>query len=277
MELREFRIICKRRSGFRIRAMGDFHLGVSACDEKTLQADVDEVVRDPNCYVIGMGDYAEFINYSDPRFDPQLLVPWMSLSNLSKLAEVQASKVTELLKPIADAGRLIGLLAGNHEETIKRKYSYHVTEQICNNLGVKYLTYAALIRLTIHDASPKGGSDVIRVFCEHGTGGGRYDGAKINAVQMDGRWIDAELYFRGHVHSKIASINPCLSISKSGPVKWVEKPRAFILTGSYLRTYHFDADNPHSGYAEKMSYPPTAIGSPVVHIRFDPYEISVRT
>lgn len=277
MELNEFRIFCKRKSGFRLRPMGDFHKGVRACDEKALQIDIDEVVRDPNCYVIGMGDYADFINYTDPRFDPQTLSSWLETKNLSKLAEVQASKVTELLSPIAKAGRLIGLLEGNHENTIKKKYSYHVAEQICNSLGVKFLTYAALTRLTVQDTSKNGGSDVIRVFSEHGTGGGRYTGAKLNNVQMDGRWIDAEIYLRGHVHEKVASINPCLSITRTGPVKWVEKPRAFILTGSYLRTYHYDPENPHSTYAEKMSYPATAIGSPLIHVRFDPYQITVTT
>ena len=275
MELNEFRIRCKRKTGFSIIPLGDIHLGTKACDEKALKETIDHIAQNPNCYWVGMGDYADFINLADPRFDSKVLAPWLSTKDLDNLAAIQASKVAEYLEPIKK--KCLGLLCGNHEETIRRRYSYHVAEHICNSLGVKYLTWAALIRIVAIDDAVQGGHDAIRLYAEHGTGGGRYTGAKLNAIQMDGKFIDAEIYCRGHVHEKVASINPCLSITTRGNPAWVETSRVFVLTGSFLRTYHFDPETPYSTYAERMSYPATAIGSPEIHIRFDPYRVTVKT
>ena len=55
---------------YRIVPLGDIHLGNAACDEALLQKTIEYIARTDRMYWIGMGDYSEFINIHDPRWDP---------------------------------------------------------------------------------------------------------------------------------------------------------------------------------------------------------------
>lgn len=56
-----------RADEFRIYPLGDIHLGAAACDEDKFKRLVERIASEPTSKWIGMGDYADFINRSDPK------------------------------------------------------------------------------------------------------------------------------------------------------------------------------------------------------------------
>lgn len=275
MELNGYRIETTRRRGISLFPIGDIHAGSSACDERKVRGTVKRILDDPLAYWLFMGDACEFINYQDKRFDAKTCAPWLRLRDLNDIVQIQADWIIELFKPIRE--KCIGWHDGNHEETIRLKFGRDIAAYMAKALGAKYLSYSALTMLSVDD----GKTSHCKVFSHHGIGGGRYDGAKINSLQMSGRWIDADLYLQGHNHSCISSVNPCLSIRMKHDdgegVEWEEQDRAFVNTGTYFRTYYRDRNKASSSYAEKKAFPPSKIGTPEIHIGFDPLKISFKS
>ena len=61
---------------YRLFPLGDIHLGNEACDERRFCQVVQEIAGDDRALWIGLGDYCDFINRTDPRFDPLALPRW---------------------------------------------------------------------------------------------------------------------------------------------------------------------------------------------------------
>ena len=64
-----------RSDVFRLVPIGDVHLGAAACDESRLVEVVKGIAADDRAYWVGLGDYCEFINMQDRRFDARTLAP----------------------------------------------------------------------------------------------------------------------------------------------------------------------------------------------------------
>ena len=97
--------------------VGDIHDGTKANDEKKRKETVEYIGSDPNCFWLGMGDYVNAINYSDKRFDPEDM---RDPTKLKDLVADQEKTIIKLFKPIRK--QCIGMLGGNHEETVLKKY-----------------------------------------------------------------------------------------------------------------------------------------------------------
>ena len=80
-----------RASTFTLYPLGDVHLGNVACDESLFRAVVNRIADDDRALWVGMGDYCDFINRTDPRFDPDSLPRWVKMSHLSDLAGAVAA------------------------------------------------------------------------------------------------------------------------------------------------------------------------------------------
>jgi hypothetical protein len=207
-----------------------------------------------------MGDNCEFVNPTDKRFDSEILADWIPSYKLSKISEVQADWIIKTLKPISP--QCIGMLAGNHEETIRLKYHHHIHGHICGALGVKAFGYSALINLFFRAKTHQAGSYLIKMAVRHGTGGGYYVGGKINRAILQTGEIDADIYASGHTHIKTGTIEVLLGSTDSENPTSIEKPKAIIITGTFRQTYFQGT----SDYAEKKAYRPTALGSPYLDI-----------
>lgn len=238
--------------------MGDIHAGTKACEEHKLNKIIETIKKTPDCYWIGMGDYAEFINYSDKRFQPSILADWLKLKDLENLAKSQADWIIDKLKPIAK--KCVGLLYGNHEETIKLKYHQDIHQYICVSLGLRSLEWACLMNLFFR---PKNGSAyMLKMKAEHGHGGGYYSGGQINRAIMKSGECEADIYCSGHVHKKLGTIEVMIGSTDTENPTSKEKPKAVIITGSYLRTFTPGITT----YAEKFGMKPVALGSPYLDV-----------
>ena len=248
-----------------LRPIGDTHEGVKNCDEDKLKEDIEFIRSHSNCRWLGMGDYCDFINYTDKRFDSRDLHTRHE-RHLDNLHYEQLNYMSKLLKPIA--GKCIGLLEGNHEETIRKKYHCDPVGIMAYNLKTKSLTDTTMIKWNFVRRSSGGhrACKTLTIFARHGSESCRTDGAALNALFAKAKDFEADIYLMGHVHRKVHGESCFLAFGGSEKLpRLVNKKKLFVVTGTYYKTYQ----NGTSNYAQKKGYSPTPTGSPIIYI--DPY------
>ena len=240
---------------FTLIPLGDVHMGNAACDEKLFLQVVRRIEADPQCYWLGMGDYAEFIQMSDPRWSPTALAPWIRVSHLGDLARAQRDRFLEMVEPIA--AKCLGLVEGNHERSIKRFYERDIYSDLVtgvkdaggfpadHKLALGYYGWL-LLRFTRHDSRQR---SLIRINVHHGFVGGKLAGAK--ALNMQ-RWLwthEADLVIFGHSHNSAAQVETVERVSRAGKV--TRENRIGCYSGSFLSG---------AEYAEQRGYFPLPLG-----------------
>lgn len=247
--------------------LGDTHLGTKNCDEELFQREIDFIKRNPNTYWVFMGDACEFINISDPRWDTNV-AEWIHVENLNNLVKVQADKFLEYVYPIHH--KCMGVLEGNHEEKVRSRYHFSPTDYIAMELGVPNLSNVCMIRWRILRKSMGTNKQPamrnIVIYANHGSGGGRFIGGKINKLIQTCIGFDADIYLMGHVHEKLVHEIPRLQIYGYGEnMRLIHHTRYFILTGTFLKAYQQNSRS----YAEPKMYNPTSLGA--MHIKIKPF------
>lgn len=194
------------RDSFRCVLVGDVHLGNKHCDEKTLKMLAQRIATEERTYWIGLGDYCEFINLRDPRFDPEELPVWLfGAAELSDIAKAETARFLEIMGPTRE--KCLALCSGNHEETILAHSEHDVYSTIVDGLSVAgqdhRLDHRGWLTLRFNQsAEPKqGGSTAFRFFLSHGSGGGQTAGATANRVERLAQQCDgADVVAMGHTH-----------------------------------------------------------------------------
>ena len=251
-----------RSDTFRLYPIGDIHLGAAACDVDALRKTLSEIEQDDSALWVGMGDFAECINLQDKRFDVKSVDP-KYLPRLDDIANACFEDLAEMFAPIRD--KCIGLLVGNHEETLRLKHSQDVHGALCLRLGLKNLGYDSLIRWKFvrQVSGGKAPATNLTIFASHGTIAGRRDGAKLNRIEDLNRNFDADMYLVGHGHSQLVGRSVQLTVPESGKLKMKERLRLSLMTGCWRKSYEEGTRD----YSEKSHFAPPVIGCPVVTIR----------
>ena len=246
---------------FTLIPLGDLHLGARACDEKRINRLVEWVLARPDTFVLGMGDYAELIPRQDARrFDADSIKPEL-LENLDNLIPLQRDMIVKVFEDLAYKGRLLGMLTGNHEISIKKNYSMDIMDEVCTKLDTPNLGFSCLYRLTLKNQRAR--KNVV-IYAHHGWGGGRKSGASINKLIDLMSSYQADIYLSGHDHDKIGKRKPRLSITSTGKPRLKSTPAILGRTGTFLRT----AQQGTTNYAEVAGYPPTDLGVLRIDMRF---------
>lgn len=268
MQVIEKRIEYTMPDVFKIYPLGDIHCGSIHCSERQIKETVNKIKDDPYAYWIGMGDYADCILKDDKRFDIEGLASWVTKGNI---VESQREWLVGLFKPIQD--KCIGLLTGNHEETIHMRYQDDLIKNLCKDLNVPYAGYTSFIDL-IFQRQKSNESHRFRVHAWHGAGTAQTEGSRVMRLMRLVNEFEAQIYLMGHLHA-IAVYTPDRIVLRNGRVK-SEKLIA-ACTGSWLKAYQ----QPHKGeylspsYPETKGYKPARMGCPVVHIRPQYGELSL--
>jgi len=245
---------------YKLSFLGDWHLGTAACDESYIQSSIAKIAEEPNHYIIGMGDYGDFIHTRDKRYNEDVIS--RELLAADNLFTWQVEKITGFFEPVRD--RVLCLLTGNHELTGKKFYYTNPVDVVSYNLEVPHLGYSGFVRLKFTEHTMR---RVITVFVHHGYGAGRTSGAKINKVHAFAQDYDADIYAMGHVHEVHSSTKPILGVSRNGK-RLVAKNKHFLITGSALKAHLPDRlDSSGTTYVEQAAFPPVAIGHVEVSIR----------
>ncbi len=255
-----------RSSIFNIVGIGDIHIGNVGCDIKRLEEIITWIKKTPNTYVVGMGDYCEAIQIDDPRFDERSIDPEFKIRDISHLISKQIKEVVNLFMPIKN--RILGLLAGNHEETYRLHYRRDIIYEIAERLNLqdKVLGYDGFIQIifTRKPKNIKGTSNIFTIYATHGFGSARKSGSKVNRLEDFSHYIDAELIMVGHEHKKIIA-PPIVKLGINNAGKLYQRKVLAVMTGSFLRGYMENATT----YIEKKGYAPCDLG--IVKVMYKPH------
>ena len=272
-----------RADQWHIIPIGDVHLGAAACDEKLLDAVIQRIADDDRALWVGMGDYCEFINLRDPRFDMGTLANWVGRAELCDLAGAQVDRVTSKFRPIAS--KCLGLAKGNHEDTIHKHTERDVYSDIVTHIKRDggfaadhnlALDYYGWLSLAFYRAAIKKMGSLIRITVHHGAVGGKQAGAKALALE---KWLwthDADLALFGHSHNIMAMPASVHQLDKNDNLIPVTRRGAFC--GTFLRDTN---EGGPSAYSEKKMYHPLPVGGceitlkPASHNRQDYVRVTV--
>lgn len=221
--------------------VGDVHIGSPNCNIKSFKGIINYIANTPNCYMIGMGDYAESILPKDKRFDP---------SQEFKIIDEYYQDILSILNPIKE--KILCLLTGNHEYKLHTEGYGDLTLRLSRELRVPYAGFSTFLRLETNETKKR-----IVIYAHHGWFAGRQRGSKINNLENLMRDYEADIYLCGHSHDLFATRRVRLSFNGAKKV-------IFANTGSFLETSTWGT----SGYGERAGYPPQKLG--VVKIKWYP-------
>jgi hypothetical protein len=173
------------------------------------------------------------------------------------------------LRPLAEAGKLVGAVTGNHEISCVNHYSYDLTLEICRRLGVPYLRQAAYVRFVVDQAGHK--RNVLGYF-HHGAMAPRMPGAAVNQLITEANKFSAQIVLTGHSHHRFAYESVRLGLNASGNPRIVDIPVVVGQCGTYSRTYTQGVDS----WAESRMFNPTSIGSVAVAISIEGHDHNIR-
>lgn len=256
-----------RADVWQLYPLGDVHLGSRKCDEDGFRATVDQIAAHPRALWLGMGDYAEFINVTDPRFDFGTLAPWVTTRDLCDLAAAQRDRFLSIVAPIA--GKCIGLVRGNHEGTIHRKYERDIYAEIVGGVKVAAgmgpderlgLGMTGWIVLSFYRSDQRERGTTITLSVHHGFTGGRLAGGK--ALNMQ-RWLwthDCDLAVFGHSHNTSAQPEAVEAVAGDKVVRQVRR-------GAYSGTFLGLTEEGPDTYEEVKGYLPLPLMQPLILLR----------
>ena len=257
---------------FRLWCLGDLHLGSKACCEGLLQKHIGQIKNDPRAYWLGMGDYAEFIGYTDKRFDPDAVAEHVKVKDLKKLGKHLMQRVGQVLEPIGD--KCIGLLCGNHE----KKYEAHkeqadLTQELADRLKATFHGYwtAKHLIFRYRPTTKCKTSHLFKIFAHHGSGYATTPGGKLNKLIV--AWTvcpTADMTLLAHVHEPLAHPNISLNTDERA-TRMIQHRNLGVTTGSYLKTYSDEVDT----YGAQKLYRPVDLGAKIIEIK--PYYRELHT
>lgn len=239
--------------------IGDIHLGDISCDLNYLKATIEYVLEGKNRYTILMGDAINAVVHSDAkRYDPTTIDPRFPT------IQDEYREIKRLFKPLADEGKILANLEGNHESAALKHLHYDYTKALCEDLNIPYGSFSCFLKLKLNTTSESG--EIKRrtapvIFATHGTGFASRVGGRINRIEDLMRYISADAYLMGHNHQIAAIPMVQLRMDQFGNLE--QKKILLVNTGSFLNSFK----NKSTSYAERKGYGPLKVG--VVNIRID--------
>src|SRR5437867_2610489 len=228
----------------RIVPVGDIHIGApeNLCDWKKVIGVLKYIEDTPNTYMIGMGDYGDFalkMSHGPSVYD----------STLSP--QQQYETILSAFKPLADKGKILGLLSGNHDDWVGDSVGINVVRNMSRELKTTHFASGASIYIYVND--------IRYVFnIRHGVGASKEPHTKLQNIYRQTRNIFADIYLMGHTHS--------LQVAKSAYVyEGIMRKTYRILTGAFL--------NWNQSYAMEFGLSPEPTGVAKISL-FDRNKIS---
>jgi len=241
-----------------IKPIFDIHIGTKYTNYKMLEWHIDLLKDNPNAYFILGGDMCEFITRKDKRYTEEEISPFCY--GKTDIAKTQIDYFVDMFKPIMN--KCIGLIKGNHEQSIESKYERSIVDTIFDLTGTNnsiYLGSGGFICISIIQ------SDKTRMYTKfyvhHGFGSGRKKGSAVNLLEDSFANYDADCILMGHRHIQIDTANVLLK-PRGKKVIPIERPAAFC--GSYRNENATIPNN--DNYVLRSGLTPTVAGGYTVEL-----------
>lgn len=235
--------------------LADLHLGDKNCDLAKIKSKIDYIKNNENVYCILNGD---IMNNSTKTSIGDIYNEELKPMDQLKLA-------TELFEPIKD--KILGVTSGNHEFRTWKQDGIDLTRLFCNQLDIsdKYSEASLLIFLRFGKESRnhKQTADLTKVrpisyilFVNHGSGGGRKEGAKaIRLADMAGI-VDADIYIHSHTHLPMV-MKQSFYRTEQRSSSVILVPKLFVNTSAFLN---------YGGYGDAQEFKPANTDTPHIYL-----------
>lgn len=222
----------------------DMHLGHKGCNTKKLRLFLDYIMMHEDTWTILLGDQMENATRSSiglGMFDEDIHT------------QDQLNVLYEVLKPLADKGKILGIHSGNHEFRTASLVGISPMELLAQRLDVPYLGFQAFHIIEVEGNS---GTQKYTMMSYHGAGSGSTMGALINNSEKgDKICANVDLYISGHSHIKGSHCKPVYVIdTENKEMKSIN--RYYAICGSFLEYW--------GSYAEMKLLPPVDTGALVI-------------
>jgi len=220
--------------------IADLHIGDPFFHEKKFTKLVDWIKDTPNAYVVLVGD---ILNCATKNSKSDIYGEKMNPGDAKKYA-------VKMLDPIKD--KILGSVWGNHERRVYRESGIDIAEELADKLGVPYGREGMLYNIKF-DPYPelRRGKVNYTVYTNHGTGGGKTKGSKVNVTTGLSNIVLCDLYISAHTH--LANVNKdryFVPDTRNGKID--SMTMTYASAGGFLD---------YGGYAEDGGFPPAKLGT----------------
>ena len=239
--------------------LSDLHIGATF-DEAKFLGYRDWILQRDNAYCFINGDVLDMATKSSIGGTFETLRP-----------REQRKLAVKYLKPLADEGRILGYVDGNHEARAAKDTDEYTGEIICEMLGIPsaYSSDGLFMFLSVGHDREKGKQNriVYTVFALHGWSGSRTVGGKANNVKSLADSVISDIYVSSHTHQKFAFPRRIIEPNISAKTLRFKK-QVFVSSGSFMEW---------DGYAIRKGYSPASLGSPRIRLsgRYKDIHVSI--
>lgn len=232
-----------------LHTFADEHIGDDCCDLGRLKARIAYVAATPNAYCILNGDILDYASRTS--------IGDIEAREFNIMGQLE--KAVELFTPIKD--KILAITNGNHEARGYRKEGFDISKVIAAQLGLsdKYSPASVLLFLRFGKQSLKraGRPVLYTVYANHGSGGGRKEGAKAIRLADMASIIDADIYIHSHTHLPMTMKQSFFRVDMANS-SVASVTKLFVNTAANLN---------YGGYGEVAEFKPTSTDTPVVYMR----------
>lgn len=241
-----------------IHTFSDWHIGDKACDIEAIKEQITYVKNTPNAYVICNGDLMNNATKTSVSDCYAEVIPPME----------QLQKLQELLEPIKD--KILMFTQGNHEARTYRSDGIDLTALLSQQLGL-YDRYAreggvVFIRLGCGSSHTHNRKVCYTIYCTHGSGGGRKEGAKAIRLADMASIVDTDIYVHSHTHLPMIMKQNFYRIDTCNS-SVAEITKLFVNTSAQLK---------YGGYGQMYEFRPSNTTSPIIYLNGIKKEFTAR-
>lgn len=220
------------------------------CDIEKIKQRIETVKEKNNAFVILNGDIMNNATKTSVSDSYAEEIPPME----------QLERFVSLFEPVKE--KTLAVTSGNHENRTYIKEGIDLTAVACKQLGIedKYSKTGALVFVKFGQGIKHEGERVSKmlytIYCTHGSGGGRKEGAKAIRLADMASIVDADCYIHSHTHLSMIMKEGFFRVDRlNGTVNKVDK--LFVNTSAMLE---------YGGYGEAFEYKPSSTDCPVIYL-----------
>lgn len=163
--LNDFEMICidlpKKHKKINVYALGDVHVGSAEFNETAIKKKIQIILDDPDGVVCLCGDLGDFgLKNSKTNVYQQTMSP-----------STQIEYIYDLFKPLAEAGKIIAAVPGNHEERLVREVGICPLYDLCVRWGIsdRYRENVAIVKISFGALNGGKARQVVTGIVTHGS------------------------------------------------------------------------------------------------------------
>lgn len=265
--------LSSRGAEIKVACLGCIHHGHSACNERLADFWYRRILNAPDTYCILGGDLVDSIFERDKRYCEQEVARWCRDRKWGgTLIDRQFRYALEKWRPLAEAGKILWLHEGNHEQELRLRASRDLALDWCRELKIPYAGYQAHTNLICHYGKPRRGTTSlsfrVTFFTTHGSGSAQTDGAVMNKVASLMNDYDADISIMWHLHRRMHILKRSEGIGEprvNTPPIIRNRDRLAAICGTFL-----DRRVGITNYGERKGFKPIVPGPSVIHIKYEP-------